>query len=199
MKAFNKNTLAACAALALTLLPTLAWAEGGGGDSEFITTAVFQLLNILILFAAGYYFGKKPFSKFLKDRKERITKELEEAEKLHEEARAALARYRSKIDSLDDERKSILEEYRRMGSKERDRIIADAKVQADKIGKDAQQTIENELLRAKTALESEVVTLAASLAEDAIREKLDRNKQKALVDAYLDDLANSYAEGAQQR
>lgn len=189
----SKLLLAIGAALLVALVPALAFAEGGeGGNTEMLTTAAFQLANLLLLFGLGYYFGRQPFSKFLTERKEKVTRELDEARKLHDEARVALSNYREKLDQLDTERKSILDEYRVMGEKERDRIIEEARGQANKIARDARLTIDSEVNRARTALEAEVIHLASSMAEASLREQLDKKKQKALVDAYLVDLERQF-------
>jgi len=188
----HKLLLATVSTLLVVLTPALAFASDEGSDASFLTTAAFQLANLLLLFGVGYYFGRRPFAKFLADRKENVTRELDEAHKLHEEAHNALAGYRGKLDALDTERDAILAEYRQMGEKERDRIIDEARTQADKIARDARLTIDSEVNRAKAALETEVVNLASSMAETALREKLDRNKQKALVDTYLVDLEQQF-------
>lgn len=184
-----KHRIAAItSALLVTALPSVAFAEGGAGEPDFLTTAVFQALNLAILFGLGFYFGRQPFSNFLKERRERVTRELEEAKKLHEEARANLADYKRRLDALDGQRDKLLKEYQTMGEKERDRLIEEAQRQADKILRDAQSTVDGEIKRARASLEAEAVNLATAMAEQAIREKMNRDAQKHLVDAFLSDL-----------
>jgi F-type H+-transporting ATPase subunit b len=128
--------IGAALALATLLTPSVAFAAGGG-DSEIVKTAIFHLINMVALVAIVIYFARTPMRRFLKDRKSQVTSELEEARRLHEEAKALLAGYESQIANLDEERKAILSEYKEIGEAERDRIIAAAKRQAEKIATDA--------------------------------------------------------------
>jgi F-type H+-transporting ATPase subunit b len=124
----------------------------------------------------------------LVERKAQVTAELEEARRLHEEARALLSQYEGRLARLDAEKSQILSDYRQLGEAERDRIITEAKRQAEKIGKDAELTVQGEVRRARAALEREVVELASGMAEERLRQRLDAREQGALFDAYLTEI-----------
>ncbi len=173
-------------ALVVTMLvPAVAFAAGDGG---LVKTAIFHLINLVLLLGVAIYFVRAPLNRFLKDRKEQITADLEAAKKLHEEARAMLDKYGEQLSGLEAEKEQVLREYRELGESERDRIIEAAQNQADKITADAQRTVDNELTRAKVALEAEVMELATQMAEDMIKERMNANSQTKLIDGYLGEL-----------
>ncbi len=179
------------AALVLTA-PLTAWASGGGGTEELVTNTVFHAINLAILLGLGFYFGRAPLKKMLQNRKSQITKDLEEAARLRDEARQLLERYEGKLSSLDTEKEEILRDYRAVGESERDRLIAQARQQAEKIVQDAELTVENEIRQAKTALEREVLELASELAEQKIRARLDESAHNQIFDSYLQDIEQQY-------
>ena len=129
-----------------------AWAlASGDGHGSLGTTAVFHAINLIALVGVVVYFARGPVSKMLVERKAQVTAELEEARRLHEEARALLSQYEGRLARLDEEKSQILSDYRQLGEAERDRIVAEAKRQAEKIGKDAELTVQGEVRRARAA------------------------------------------------
>lgn len=187
MTMFNEKTgTGGGVAAVLLLVPSVAFAAGD--ESEIVKTTIYHLINLVALLAVAIHFGRKPVSRFLKERKAKVTAELEAARKLHEEARALVAQYESQIKGLDAEKAAILTEYREIGEAERDKIIAAARRQSEKLAKDAERTVESEIARAKSALEAEVVRLASEMAEKAICEKLDAGRQSKLIDDYINNL-----------
>jgi F-type H+-transporting ATPase subunit b len=169
--------------LAILLTPTVALAAGD--NSALITTTIFHAINLAILIGLLVAFARKPLNKFLADRKAKVTSDLEEAARLREEASALLAKYETQVSGLDAERDKILADYRRMGETERDRIIAAANKEADRIARDTETAMTQEITRAKVALEAEVVELAGQIAERTLREQLDARGHAKLVDSYL--------------
>lgn len=178
---------ALAAATFATLVPSVALAAGGDFGA-FLEDAVFQAINMALLIGIAVYAGRKAFQQYLADRKTMLSRELEEAKRLHTEAKALVTDYKAKLDAFDEERSQLLEEYEALGKSERDQIVADAEAQAAKIREDAEATVAQEIAQAKATLEAEVLSLAAEMAEDIMRERLDAKRQDALVDDYLAQL-----------
>jgi F-type H+-transporting ATPase subunit b len=184
-KANNKHrVLLGGTLLAAMTTPSVAFAAGGSVG----TTSIFHAINLVALLALLIYFARKPMQKMLAERKAQVTSELEEARRLHEEARQMLANYESRLSGLEVEKAAILKEYKDLGQAEKERIVAEAKRQAEKITKDAEMTVQGEIQRARHALEAEVVQLATDLAEEKLRQRLDAGAQARLFDAYLADM-----------
>ena len=66
--------------------------------------------------------------------------------------------------------------------------IQKAVEEAEKIRQQAKQDIEQEVSKAKKMLTQEVASLSINLTEKLIQEKVDDNKSKALIGAYLEQL-----------
>lgn len=181
----GRRALFAATTALVTTTPALAMAGGGGSIG---VTAAFHAVNLVVLVGAIIYFARGPVRNMLAERKKQVTADLEEAKRLREEAREMLSKYEAKLSGLDAECNKIVAEYEEMGKSERDRIIKDAKRQAEKIKADAELTIKNDIRNAREALESEMVQLAADLAEKQLRASLDDKAQANLFDGFLADI-----------
>lgn len=175
------------AVVVLTAAPALA-AEGEAGGFMWGHWLV-SLVNLAIVIGIIYKFGGSFITEFFEERRATLVKDIEEARRLREEAEARLEEYTARLDALEDERKSLLEEYHQQGEREKDRIIADAKRQVEKMRDDAEITIEQEVKKAVASLERQVVDLAVEMTEQLSKKKLDAAKQKRLVDDYVGELA----------
>lgn len=180
---------AVLAALAVLLFAQPAFAAVGGGHGFPWGAWIVSIINLLIFLGIIYKFAGGSISEFFKNRRATLVHDLDEARKLREEAEARLEEYTARLDSLEDERKQLLDEYHKQGEREKNRIIEEAKTQVEKMRADAEITIEQEVKKAIADLERQVVNLAVGMTEKMAQDKLDRGSQKALVDNYVSDLS----------
>ena len=117
-----------------------------------------------------------------------MSREIDEAAALHAEAKAMLATYNEKLAGFEAERLSLMDDYRKMGEAERDRIVEAAQSEAARLKAEAQRVADNELARAKSKLEAEIVDRAVAQAEDAIRKQLTADDHRKLVADYFTQL-----------
>jgi F-type H+-transporting ATPase subunit b len=185
----NPVKLAALVGCALLLVAEPAFAATGEGHGFPWVAFVTSLINLAIFAAIIYKFAGAGITEFFKNRRETLVQDLEEARKLREEADARLEEYTARLDSLEAERKRLLEEYHDQGEREKKRIIADAKHQVEKMRADAEITIDQEVKKAIANLERQVVDLAVGMTEKMTRDKLDASSQKSLVDSYVSELS----------
>lgn len=175
-------------ALLLVAAPVFA-ANGDAAQAEFPWAYwATSVLNLLIFLAIIYKFGGPGINGYFKARREKLIENLDQAKVLREEAEARLEEYSARLDALEDERKALLEEYHQQGERERDRIIADAKKQIEKMRADAEISIDQEVKKAVASLEQQVVAHAVERAEALAKEKVDAASQKQLVDDYVSEL-----------
>ncbi len=179
-----RTRLNALPAAALVLCSTPALAGGDGGFS----TVIWHAINLAIVLGLVVHFARKPIQRAMKARAENITRAIDEAQALHADAKAMLDDYEGRIAALDSEAAEILAHYRSEGEKEKARLIAEGEAEAKRLETEASRTIANELSRAKQALEVEVIDLAVSAAEQAIREKLTPADHRRLTSEYLSGL-----------
>jgi len=154
--------------LAIVGLAAVGFASEGGGGAHHPDTGAqlkdfaWRALDFAILVAILVWALKKANVKgLLADRR---SDKLAKANKEIEEIQAAITRE---------------------GEAEKARIIAEAKLAAEKIKEQAQQAAGHEVLKAKAELRKEAAKLAVQLAEQTLREKIRKDDQDRLVGEYL--------------
>ena len=147
------------------------------------------LFNFIVLGLLLGRFGYPPIVEYVKARHEKIGKDLTEAEKLRAEAEARLKEYEAKIANLDHEIATLLQGIRAEGEAERTRIVAAAEEQAQRLRREAEATIAQDMKRARHEIEQEVVTAAITTAERILRERVTDADQRGFVERYLVNLS----------
>ncbi|MEW6264445.1 MAG: F0F1 ATP synthase subunit B [Thermodesulfobacteriota bacterium] len=161
-------------------------ASGGGGVStQKFWDFVWRAWNFLVLFIALFLLLRKPAAKFFAGRRANIAETLSDLERKKAQAEDRYREMEAKLADLAGEREKILAEYVKAGEEERDRIIAHAREMAERIKKQAEVTIAQEINSAKAALRKEVAASAAALAEDLIKQKMTDQDQDRLVEEYI--------------
>jgi F-type H+-transporting ATPase subunit b len=160
--------------------PAFAASEEGHGGSLF-----WQVLNVALLLGVLIYFARKPVLSYLAERRDTIAKNLESSAQLLAEAERRLAEWTEKAANLDREVTSIRDATRRAAEAERDRIIADAQVTAERIRRSAGAVVERELQQARDALRREAADLAVELAAKTLREQVNDADHTRLLDEFI--------------
>lgn len=150
---------------------------------------VWTTLSFLILLFVLGKFAWKPILKSVNDRESSIRDALAEAENARKEMQNLHADNERILKEARAERESMLKDARDMKNK----IVADAKeaaqIEADKMVKQAQATIESEKKAAVADIKSQVADLSVEIAEKVIKEQLsNKDKQLKLVDEMLGDI-----------
>lgn len=149
----------------------------------FWTTLSFLIVLFLLKKMAW-----KPILSSLKEREESITEALKAADKAKFEMAELKAGNKKLLNEARVERDVLLKEARETKNK----IIADAKtsaqVEAGKIVKSAQETIENQKKAAISELKEQVAILSIEIAEKVLKQELaDPKKQEDLIQNSIKD------------
>jgi F0F1-type ATP synthase membrane subunit b/b' len=164
--------------------PAVNWLEFGKGAPPFVAMVV----NFGIL-AAGYYLiGKKPIAAALQSRRDSIAQEIEEAQQMRREAELRAKTYQAKLDRLEEEVRTTREALLRAGEAERDRLLAEAAAQAERMRRDAEFLVEQEIKQVRQDLFRDTVDAAISAAEELLRKRVTGSDQERLAEDYLADL-----------
>jgi F-type H+-transporting ATPase subunit b len=142
------------------------------------------------LIVAGLLWWKAlPFAKqALKDRTERIAKEIDDAEGASTDADARLTDVQTRIANAENERQRILVEARQTAEALKAQIVARATEDAEGIKTRAVGDIESSKQQAIADLQAEVAALALGAAEAVIAQNLDATTQAGLIDSYIDQV-----------
>jgi len=177
---------AACTAL--LLVPSTALAAGGESDWSWQLQWAGVAVNLALILFLAIKWGGPGIKKFLTNRKDAIDKNIADAEELRQQAEARLDEIEKRMQTLDEERQEILDEYTAIGEAEKERIIEQAEKEADRIKEEARIWSETERAKARVAIERQITDLALELAEEKLREKMQPMAQKKLVDDTIEQL-----------
>jgi F-type H+-transporting ATPase subunit b len=137
----------------------------------------------------GYYaLGKKPIAAALQGRRDSIAKEIEEAQRMKQEAEGRAKTYQAKLEKLEDEMRTAREGLVRAAEAERDRIVSDAEAKADRMRKDAEFLVAQELKQIRQDLLRDTVEAAVLAAEELLTSRVTAADQERLAEDYLTDL-----------
>jgi len=154
---------------------------------------LFPTINLLLLFAVLFYFGRKPILDFFEQRRRGIQDDLAKADALRREAEERYAAWQRKLADLDAELASIRDQSRARAESERAQIVADATAMAERIRADAIAAIEQELRRSRAILHEEAADLAVELAGNLLREQVTEGDRERLVTEFIERIERSGA------
>lgn len=152
---------------------------------------LFKTINFIILLALLWKFARKPIAKMLSTSATNAKNTVDAAKSELAEAQQKIAEYESKIADLESELAKRQETSLAAIEAEKDQMIADAKAQAQKLEEQAQNIIDQNIIRAKAEIKEYLVKESVSLAEQIITEQISPKDHKALIDNYANYLKNS--------
>lgn len=152
----------------------------------FWTVVTFIVLLIVLKKVAW-----KPILAALDQREAAIKESLEKAEKAKEEAQKVLDENKSNIAKAEEESKKIIDQSRTYAEKLKDQIIRESKEQAKKIVEDASQEIDRKKEAAFNDLKNQVAEIAIIAAEKILKETLNKESNKKIVDKYISEISRN--------
>jgi F-type H+-transporting ATPase subunit b len=164
---------------------------GGGllsvdGGLAFWTVVTFLILLFILKKVAW-----KPILTALDNRENAIKESLEKAELAKQEAQRILNENQASLAKAEEESKKIIEQSKVYADKLKEQIIQESKLQAKKLIDDAASEIDRKKDAAFQELKSHVAEIAIQAAGKLIKENLDQEKQRKLVDSYLNEIGKN--------
>lgn len=160
-------------------------------DAQLLFDALIIAVNIFILFTVFSYLFFEPVKNVLDKRREKIKSDIDDALQNREEAKALREEYESKLKDVDKEAEEILGAARKKALKREEEIIAEAKVEADRIRERARKELELEKKQAIDDMKKEMVELAKLMAGSVITKSVDVQVQDQLVEDTLREMGDS--------
>jgi F-type H+-transporting ATPase subunit b len=165
------------------------WTEFGGKTPPYVA----MLINFAVLAAAYYLLGKKGVSEGLKARRDTIAKDIEDAQRMKHEAEERAKVYQAKLAKLEEEMQLARDSLLYAGQAEQERIVREAEAKAERMRKDAEFLVEQELKQIRGDLLREAVETAVRAAEDLLKARVTPADHERLAEDYLADLGKSKA------
>lgn len=151
-----------------------------------------ELIAGLIAFVIVFFFVWKwavpSLNKMLEARQQAIRSDYEAAEAAKVEAQSLLGDYQEQLAGAKNEAAGIVDEARTAGDQVKADILARAETEAEKIKERAQGDIAGERERISGDLRRQVADLSIGVAEKVVGDSLDDDRQRQLVDRYIDEL-----------
>ena len=162
------------------------------GPGEFLNinffTALFTLVNTIILFLLlkSYLWG--PVMKMIADRQKEIDDMYDSADKAKSEANAMRTEYEEKIAQAAVTGEQLVKEAVARGQSREEEILREANAHADAIRRKAEADIARDKRKALNDAKDEIAGLAVEIAGKVVGKSLDEQDQSALVDQFIDGL-----------
>ena len=151
-------------------------------------TALFVLLNFLLLFFVAKKFLFVPVKKMIDNRQQEIDDMYAQAQSAQDSAKALEAEYESKLSSAQETSDRLVKEAVARGKSREEEIIRQATKEADAIREKASADIAREKKQAVSEAKNEISSLAMEIAGKVVGESLDAARQEKLVDSFLEEL-----------
>ena len=157
-------------------------------DMQTFTQVGAQLINLAILAFVMAKLLYRPVRKALQKRTDRIQGQLAQAAEEMEKATEMKLLYEQKIAEVQRERDDILSEARRLASDTSQRLVADAKKEADAVRSRAAVNVEMEWERAESEMRTAVIEVSALMAEKFVKLAIDKETHNRLFEETMADL-----------
>ena len=145
-------------------------------------------LAFIIFLYLLYRFGWGPITKALHEREETIDSSIRRAEEALAEAKKIQADNQKARREAEREAQRILREARESADALREEEIENTRARIRQMQEQAQAEIEREKQGALEELREEVAELAIQAAGKILREDMNRDRQRKLVDDFIDNL-----------
>ena len=151
---------------------------------QLLTTAIGFLLLVWIL--AKFAWG--PILNLLDERREKVKKDYDDAEKALAEAEDLKGDFQAKLGDIKVIEREKIQEAVKRGEDLADGIVTDARGQADTLRQKTEADLAMETDKAQLQLKDTVVAMTIGATEKLIGERLDDELHRKLIQEYIDNL-----------
>jgi F-type H+-transporting ATPase subunit b len=148
-------------------------------------------IAFVIVFVILAWKGWPAIKAGLAARQERIRGDLERAENARIEAESSLEQYRQQLAEARNEAGEIIEASRQQAEQVRRDLMAKAETDAAELRARATEDIRLATQRAMSDLQGKMAELSIELAEKVVHANLDRERQLALIENYINEVGSN--------
>ena len=153
-------------------------------------TALFVLLNTLVIFFVAKHFLIVPVHKIITDRQKEIDDMYESADKAKSDAQAMKADYQQKLEAAQATAERLVKEAAVRGANREEEIVRQANAEASAIMEKASADIAQEKKKAINDAKDEISGMAMAIAEKVVGRELSSQDQDKLFDEFLSELGD---------
>lgn len=148
---------------------------------------VSQIIAFSIMLWVMKRFAWKPLLGVMEERRQKIQAEFDYIEEQKKEAKKLNEEYHKKLDDVEAQGKVIIQKAISEGRNLAKDIQKEAHENAEGVMKKAQEEVNIQMAKAKVQLKSELINMIIGVSEKVVKEDLDNDKQKKLVNAFIDE------------
>jgi F-type H+-transporting ATPase subunit b len=164
--------------------------EGGAHESDRsadLLDLLYRFINFtLLVIILVVVFRKARLTDYLSVRSEEIRNRLEDLKSEKEAAEKKYLESEGRVRDFESKRRDLLEEYRKEGLAERDRIIEGARERVKQIIAQSEISIEQEFRSARNRLKQDVAEMAIGQAGEIIRKEINEQDHDQLVNEFIE-------------
>lgn len=142
----------------------------------------------IVLFFVLKKFAWPPIVRLTEEREQTIKRQLDQAEQMNSDAKAALEEHKELLASAKDEAQKLIAEAKSFAETERDRLLAKTREEQEDMLERAKLEIAAERERAVAQLRREAVDLSLAAASKLIQQRLESEADRKIVEEYLNTL-----------
>lgn len=187
----KKLLLFLCVVMAFFCFGVEAFAEEGPGPGRRIWDNILLLVNFGILVFLFLKYAKKPLMDFLAGEREKIRGNLDTLNSRLNDVNSAMKTEAEKLKDIDKRIQEIREEIIRIGQNEKQMIIEQAMIKADKMVEGAKSEAGYKLVAAKRALNAEITDIAVSIVEKKLIKEISPDDNDELINQFVLSLDTS--------
>ena len=165
------------------------------GPGEFLNinffTALFTLVNTVVLFLVLKHYLFQPVMKMIADRQKEIDDMYSEAGAAKAEAQALEAEYKEKLTVAVETGERLVKEAVARGQAREEEIIRQANAEASAIMDKAAADIALEKKKAINDAKNEISDIALAIAGKVVGRELNNQDQSALIDHFIEELGEN--------
>lgn len=170
----------------VALAPTLAFAAGGGdGHEPQWSLTFFAACNFAIYCWILKRFAWPLLVEFLEDRRQSVVEALEAAATARQEAQQLKAEFEHRMKTLESEAERARAEVLEIAETEARRMVEHAERAAEAIRNDARLVAEQEVARARQALQDESAELVTRMATELLSQQVSDDDRQRFVTDFL--------------
>ena len=153
-------------------------------------TALFTFCNMMITFAVLKKFLFKPVKKMIDDRQAEIDT-MYDADAAKQKAAALEQEYQQHLQSIRDERDTLLREATARAQKREEEIVGEARAEAAALRATAEADIAQERKKAVNDLKNEIGGIAVDIAGKVVEREINETDHKALIDEFIRNVGDA--------
>lgn len=153
-----------------------------------------QIVNFVILLFLLKRFAYKPFLAVLEQRKKRIEEGIKKADEIEKKTEEIKVRREEILEKAKGKSFRIIKEGEKRAEERSKEIISSAEKEKNEILEKGREEIKSERRATEKNLREEAIKMSLILSEKFLEEKLNEEKDKKIINRFLEDFQKKYGE-----